>query len=947
MSKKSSNKKKKNISKSQNAPNAAAQSKADSSPENVQQAAEQQAENVQQTGEDSSIQQINEKEFINMLNYEPEDSSLAAANANPAASEEFDIDELYDFETDYLENMNLTAEERLDRDLNRARLKVEHEKKLAEEKRIADQELAMEQIEKLRASRKRAAAIAERAAKLEREKQQKEKEAELKPVSTAKVRPISKMRDPMLGTKIFKGITVAFVLAGIAYAGCLIYAKSQNDEYIESMEKELIGIAATSTTEAEKTYKTDGKLSIEEKKASELTLFLPDTDKDGLSDYYEINVSGTDPKNHDTDGDNASDGAEIRSGLDPLSADDKDTIVDFTVTCGSAKVNISGKPQNAYATLDPVTNTSILGVPGIIGDVYEFYTSSAMQKCSISLPFDPDEVGDTQGLSVFKFNNDTLGFDKLESTVNSASKTVSADIDSIGIYTIGSTSHIQEKYTTGIFLLIDNSGSMYSEKECPGSEENDLQFKRVDFAEKLIDRIGKTASYGAASFTGTYTPLSPMTNDYRDVKEKVHSIRTADKVFNGTAIAESMNSACDELINGSSNRNYLVLLTDGYSTSSDPETEKAALQKAIDNDITVFTIGLGKKVDIEYLTNIAKATNGQYFQVSNAEALENICSKIESFMSYNKTKIALDTSLGAKAADMFIIADSGFNVEKDCLAYNNFLTDFSPDGTDYGIAELTREYYTGTLKLTTEDFKTDSGDIISGYDLRDIDLFIDGKPDLIDLKIDCLDIYTRYLRLNNKWNYRSSGDGLLRYSSDTQLFINGNNMEVILKPYTVKLPELERWFEFIQNITFQKLPVFSEYECAVISSARMKGQDRDIMDAFRYLQNLHESSSRCTSYDFGYNGKTAFRILEERLTKGDPVVISLNGAALNAARILRESENTNKYVLEAYDCNKLGQTTYIEILRTPVYDGNDTPYYQYSASVDNKDMSLRIYISED
>jgi hypothetical protein len=46
-----------------------------------------------------------------------------------------------------------------------------------------------------------------------------------------------------------------------------------------------------------------------------------DSDNDGLSDYDEIHVYGTDPYKADTDGDGRSDGEEVLAGTDPLVAD--------------------------------------------------------------------------------------------------------------------------------------------------------------------------------------------------------------------------------------------------------------------------------------------------------------------------------------------------------------------------------------------------------------------------------------------------------------------------------------------------------------------------------------------------------------------------------------------------------------------------------------------------
>ncbi len=47
-----------------------------------------------------------------------------------------------------------------------------------------------------------------------------------------------------------------------------------------------------------------------------------DTDNDGLSDFDEANVYHTDPNNPDTDGDNHSDGTEVKFGYSPLFGSD-------------------------------------------------------------------------------------------------------------------------------------------------------------------------------------------------------------------------------------------------------------------------------------------------------------------------------------------------------------------------------------------------------------------------------------------------------------------------------------------------------------------------------------------------------------------------------------------------------------------------------------------------
>ncbi|AKB73460.1 hypothetical protein MSLAZ_0199 [Methanosarcina lacustris Z-7289] len=63
----------------------------------------------------------------------------------------------------------------------------------------------------------------------------------------------------------------------------------------------------------------------------------------------------------------------------------------------------------------------------------------------------------------------------------------------------------------------------------------------------------------------------------------------------------------------------VILLTDGQGSYSDYYT-----QQAINNNITVYTVGLGSGVNSALLTSIATSTGGQYFSVSTAEDLPDV-----------------------------------------------------------------------------------------------------------------------------------------------------------------------------------------------------------------------------------------------------------------------------------------------------------------------------------
>ncbi|MCC5915284.1 MAG: OmpA family protein [Balneolaceae bacterium] len=116
----------------------------------------------------------------------------------------------------------------------------------------------------------------------------------------------------------------------------------------------------------------------------------PDTDGDGLSDYDEIYVYGTDPLNPDTDGDGLSDGDEVNVyGTDPLDPDtDGDGLTDcqevrHTVQSECEDPDFDGPFDGGYGTdpLDPDTDGDGL----TDGDEVNVYGTD---------PLNPDTDGD-------------------------------------------------------------------------------------------------------------------------------------------------------------------------------------------------------------------------------------------------------------------------------------------------------------------------------------------------------------------------------------------------------------------------------------------------------------------------------------------------------------------------------------------------------------------------
>lgn len=852
------------------------------------------------------------------------------------------------------------AEDALDRDLAAARKKKLREEAYNKRQREIEMQKEAERLSRAEQAKQRQDNVQEMARKRAELKAAQEAIAASEAKAAANTAAAAAQKNKsnkrfnraILSMKAGKAVLVAVILLILAYTGAFIFVGAKNDEFYSDIESKL-SIRSRIVANEENNYSVPdiSPLSAEQKSTLGLYGFLADSDQDGLSDNYELTVSKTDPLNADCDGDGVLDGRELRAGLDPNSpmsdgtTPDGEIIKDITVTENNVTAGITGIPKTAYISLSKLANNSIQGTPGLVGYAYELYTDKNFDSCKLTFSYDDKDIAEggvtEAALSVYRFDSEKLVFEKLASTLDANGNTVSAEITENGVYAVCDASVLMQKGATNIFFLIDNSGSMYPEELCANSEENDVEFKRLDFAVNLIDMLGADANYGAGEFSGGYAQITPISSDSGSVKQKISDIRNKKQVFSGTEIAGAIKSAVSEFGNvRPSDKNYIILLTDGMPSNYDQAAEQQAVELAKRNGITVFTIGLGKEIDTEYLFNIAEDTNGQFFQASNADALENIYDKIQSFMSYNQITIEEDS--GKKG---YVIADSGFNVLKDGIGYSNFRSDFAPNGTDMGIAGLIRAYYTGELKLSESGFTTADGKAVDGYDISKVRSFIDNKTDLSAVKMDILDSYSEYLLISDKWDFRHIKNGLLSYTGDTREYIDSHMMKVITSDYSFDAPEGNGFIEFLRTITFNKLKGFKTYESVLIDSSVCQGDDLSVMNMLKWFE-AYPQSGNCNVYDFGYEGDKALDSLINELTTGSPAVIIYGGTAMNAVRIARDADNPNRFVIDAYDSNSPERSTRINLLRTPIYDDDTSLSYQYTASRGSEPEPLQIIVSK-
>lgn len=149
-----------------------------------------------------------------------------------------------------------------------------------------------------------------------------------------------------------------------------------------------------------------------------------DTDGDGLADGEEINQYGTDPILYDTDSDGVSDGDEVRRfNTDPLTAQESFYVTDScqdegdTVTANVA-LNLSGDQVDTL-TIDPVEDKNFFSeeMPGYMGKAYNFSVDGSFDSATISFEFDTSLLGETGVPAIFYFNEEEQTLEELETTV--------------------------------------------------------------------------------------------------------------------------------------------------------------------------------------------------------------------------------------------------------------------------------------------------------------------------------------------------------------------------------------------------------------------------------------------------------------------------------------------------------------------------------------------------
>lgn len=172
---------------------------------------------------------------------------------------------------------------------------------------------------------------------------------------------------------------------------------------------------------------------------------------------------------------------------------------------------------------------------------------------------------------------------------------------------------------TDVMLAIDVSGSMDNDKPVPPEPLTSVLTAAVSFVNRLKD----ADQVGVVTFATGAKIVQTLTKNHIPVAQGVAKLSIDPKEEKGTTNTGDAFIRTLEELNSSRHskeaRKVLVLLTDGLATAPKEKPDEYAqlqAQKAKDAGVTVFTIGLGKDANMDFVTSLASNPSLAYKAVS-------------------------------------------------------------------------------------------------------------------------------------------------------------------------------------------------------------------------------------------------------------------------------------------------------------------------------------------
>ncbi|WP_162991572.1 DUF7289 family protein [Halostella salina] len=203
----------------------------------------------------------------------------------------------------------------------------------------------------------------------------------------------------------------------------------------------------------------------------------------------------------------------------------------------------------------------------------------------------------------------------------------------VRIETWGGTNY----YTPGSVIshpIIGDIAAIDVELSCSGSDPDN---RRVDATRSFVGALNASAGdrAGVVEFNSDSKLLSGLTDDLDDVNDSATGAADG-----GTDMGSGLYEAVDQFDDDAGNERVAVLLSDGRNDGPgnlNKRTRRAA-EEAAENNVTVYTIGLGSGADEDLLTDVADETGGEYYYVDDDSELEEQFEAIAGNVTRNRVR---------------------------------------------------------------------------------------------------------------------------------------------------------------------------------------------------------------------------------------------------------------------------------------------------------------------
>lgn len=195
-----------------------------------------------------------------------------------------------------------------------------------------------------------------------------------------------------------------------------------------------------------------------------------------------------------------------------------------------------------------------------------------------------------------------------------------------------------------LMIAVDLSGSMkIDDMQINGRQVDRLKMIKYVLSDFIERRVGDRL--GLILFADTAYLQAPLTYDRETVRELLNESLIG-LVGEQTAIGDAIGLAIKRFNARENSNKVLILLTDGQNTAGNITPEQAN-ELAVNNDVTIYTIGVGadkmlvqsffgnrqinpsQELDEDMLTKIATSTGGQYFRARDVESLQKIYATLD------------------------------------------------------------------------------------------------------------------------------------------------------------------------------------------------------------------------------------------------------------------------------------------------------------------------------